>query len=224
VRPFPNGGRTGFDWSVEHDTGVMVPVEVGWEPVFGPQELPGHYRAGFYHDTSDYPDLLYNDLGVPLAFSTLPGYAHHGRNGFWVMGDQMLLRNGPGKDQGLIVLASYAHVSTNISVTNNTAFGMLLDKGFLPSRPDDIVDIAVGWFGISDRLHSLQVIDINSGLPVANGAIGPQTNEFVLEADYTFPIYRGITIEPGIQYFVNPNADRRVKNAVVFAGRLDIEF
>ena len=224
VQPIPAGGPSGWDWTLHGSTGLAVPVEIGWEPIFGPAKLPGHYKAGFMHDTSDYPDLLYNDLGQPLAFSPLPAATRHGRDGFWVMGDQMLWRNGPGTDQGVIALASYAHSSSNTSVTANTAFVMLIDEGFIPSRPNDIASVSFGWFGISNRLRQLQQIDIETGLPVAHGSVGPQTNEYVLEADYTFPVYRGVTVEPAIQYFVNPNADRRVKNAVVFAGRLHINF
>lgn len=223
VQPFPASGVSGFDWSLR-GTGVAIPVELGWEPVLGPDKLPGHYKIGFVHDTSDYPDLLYNDLGQPLAFSSAPASIHHGRDGFWVMGDQMLWRNGPGANQGVILLASYGHSSSKTSVTSDTAFAMLLDQGFLPSRPNDSADIAVGWFGISDRLHQLQELDVDTGLPVAHGSIGPQANEYVLEADYTAAIYRGVTLEPGIQYFVNPNADRLVKNAVVFAARLHVKF
>jgi porin len=224
VRPFPAGGVSGWDWTLHGSTGLAVPVEIGWEPIFGPDKLPGHYKVGFIHDTSGYSDLLYNDLGQPLAFSTLPPGTDHGRNGFWIQGDQMLWRNGPGRDQGVIVLASYGHSSSNTSVTSDTVNIMLIDKGFIPSRPNDIASLSFGWFGISDHLRQLQEIDIASGLPVAHGSIGPQTKEYVLEADYTFPVYRGVTVQPGIQYFVNPNADRRVKNAVVFAGRLHISF
>jgi porin len=224
VRPIPAGGPSGWDWTLQGSTGLAVPVEIGWEPVFGPAKLPGHYKAGFIHDTSDYPDLLYNDLGQPLAFSPLPAATVHGRDGFWVVGDQMLWRNGPGPDQGVIVLASYAHSSSNTSVIANTAFAMLIDEGFIPSRPNDIASISFGWFGISNQLRQLQQIDIETGLPVAHGSVGPQTNEYVLEANYTYPVYRGVTVEPGIQYFVNPNADRQVKNAVVFVGRLHINF
>jgi len=70
VQPFPAGGRTGFDWSVRRDTGVVIPFEVAYEPIFGPDKLVGHYKAGYGRDTSDYPDLFSNDLGQPIGFTT----------------------------------------------------------------------------------------------------------------------------------------------------------
>lgn len=53
VRP-KFGGKYGFDWGWSGTTGAYFPVEIGWEPSFGPEELNGHYKLGFTTDTSRY--------------------------------------------------------------------------------------------------------------------------------------------------------------------------
>ena len=224
VRPSQPGGPAGFDWGFNKDSGVAVPIEIGWEPLLGRHNLSGHYKLGVVHDTSDYVDLYQNDLGQPIAFSTLPGRTHNGRDTFWIMADQMIWRHGPNNNQGLILVASFAHSSADTQVNSNTAFFAIGDKGFFPNRPHDVATLNFGWFGISDKLHKLQTLDVATGRPVTNGSIGPQASEYVLEADYSYLLYPGVILEPAVQYFIHPNADRKVKDAFVLAARLQINF
>jgi porin len=219
------GGSAGFDWGFNKSTGVAVPLEIGWEPLLGRHNLSGHYKLGVVHDTSDYVDVFQNDLGQPIGItSTLPGHTHNGRDTFWIMADQMIYRNGPNANQGLILVASFAHSDADTQVNSNTAFLSVGDKGFIQGREQDIATVSASWFGISDKFHKLQTLNVANGLPVAGGSIGPQTSEFVFEANYSYLVYPGVILEPAVQYFVHPNADKKVKDALVFAGRLQINF
>ena len=62
------------------------------------------------------------------------------------------------------------------------------------------------------------------GLPFSNGAMGIQSHEAVLEANYKLPIYRGINLQPDFQYVFRPNAQSNIKDAPVFGLRANIEF
>ena len=84
--------------------------------------------------------------------------------------------------------------------------------------------LSAAWWAVSNQLGSLQQQQANLGLPLANNALHPQSNEYAIELDYIAPIYRGVYLEPGIQYFIHPNADAKLPNAFVFAGRLSIKF
>ena len=64
--PFPGGGRDRWSWSTNTATGAIMPVELGWEPHFGPNQLTGHYKIGFAYDTSDFDSLSQNAAGGPL--------------------------------------------------------------------------------------------------------------------------------------------------------------
>jgi carbohydrate-selective porin OprB len=57
-----------------------------------------------------------------------------------------------------------------------------------------------------------------------DGALHPQHNEYAFELGYVLPMYRGVFIKPGIQYFLHPDGDPHLKDAFVFAGRLRINF
>jgi porin len=220
--PFPGGGRTGWSWSTVNATGAILPVEIGWEPVLGPNRLTGHYKVGFAYDTSDFSTFSRSVASGPLLSRT-PNLTT-GRTQFWVTADQMLVRQGPGENQGITLIGTYGHSSSDVSVTWQTVFLSALDKGFWRRRPEDAIMLSGAWWGISNQLGSLQQQQAAAGLPLANGALHPQSNEYALELDYILPIYRGVYIEPGIQYFIHPNADAKLKNAFVFAGRLNVKF
>jgi porin len=222
--PFPGGGRSGWTWSTVNATGAILPAEVGWEPVFGPEKLIGHYKIGLAYDTSNFNSLDRNRSGGPLLLFTETPALTSGRTQFWVTADQMIIREGPASDAGLTLLGTYANNTASNSVTWQTAFVGALDKGFWALRPDDAIMLSGAWWRISNKLASLQQQQADLGLPLANGALHPQHNEYALELDYIALISRGVYIEPALQYFLHPNADSQLKNAFVFAGRLSVTF
>ena len=63
--------RTGFKFDTSQDSGVYLPVEIGWEPSFGAAELPGHYKIGFGYDTSS----SYRNFANCARRDGLPGCA-----------------------------------------------------------------------------------------------------------------------------------------------------
>nr|WP_294516702.1 carbohydrate porin [uncultured Rhodopila sp.] len=222
--PFPGGGRTGWSWSTVNATGTILPVEIAWEPVLGPNHLTGHYKLGFAYDTSDFNSLSQNVNGAPLLVSTEMPALVSGRTQFWATADQMLIRQGSGENAGLTLIGTYGHSSSDVSATWQTAYLGMLEQGFWRSRPTDQIMLSGAWWGISNQLGSLQQQQAAIGLPLANGAAHPQSNEYAIELDYIAKVYRGITFEPGVQYFIHPNADAKLPNAFVFAGRLNLKF
>jgi len=222
--PFPGGGRTGWTWSTVDATGAIIPFELGWEPIFGQTKLPGHYKVGFDYDTTQFNSLYQNQRGGPLLVSSETPRLTNGRWQFWVTADQMLVRQGDAPGSGIILVGTYGNSSSNNSVTWQTAYGSIVDKGFWPSRPNDTIVLSGVYWQLSNKLNSVQDLQAAFGLPIANGAQNPQGFEWGFEADYILPVYRGIYVEPGVSYWVHPNADSRLKDALAFVGRLSIDF
>ena len=62
--------------------------------------MPGHYVVGFGYDFSrfkSFSSALPASAGVPVS-------THRGNTQFWVLVDQMLVRNGNGDQDGIIAL------------------------------------------------------------------------------------------------------------------------
>lgn len=116
-----------FDSSQDRDSGVYIPVEAAWEPKFGADALPGHYKLGFGYDSSS----TFKDFTNALAIAGVPGYTsqtHTGNFQGWALADQMLVRNRPGNDPGLIAIAGV--IEDNPNCLCASVIAALLDRGF----------------------------------------------------------------------------------------------
>ena len=215
--------RTGFEFNTSQDSGVYVPVEFDWEPTFGPDLLPGHYKLGFGYDTSP----GHQDFGNVLAADGVPGFGRKIRSGntqIWVLADQMLIRNGKGDGTGLIALAGFIHNEANNTSYAKQYFSGLIDSGFWAKRPKDSIAVLLTYIEISPRLVQVQNVEQALGLPISDNATAPQSHEVLFEINYRAPIYRGVSIQPDFQYIFRPNAQTTIRDAAVLGARLYVEF
>ena len=97
---YGNDWRTGFEFDNAQNSGVYVPIEVGYEPRLGASQLPGHYKIGFGYDSSN----TFTNFSSALTTPAAPAPTHTGNTQVWVLVDQMLVRQGPGDQDGIIAL------------------------------------------------------------------------------------------------------------------------
>jgi porin len=214
--------RSGFQFNGARDSGVYLPLEVGWEPKLGADRLPGHYKVGFGYDTSS----GYMDFGNPLARAGVSGYAEKSRSGnaqVWALADQMLLRNADGDGNGVIGLAGFIHNDPNNSAYAEQYYLGLVDHGFWRARPDDGIGMLFLYNTVSSRLGNVQAAEIDIGLPISNSATGVQGHEIVLEVDYDFHVLRGVTFRPEFEYVIRPNAQSNIQDAAVLGFKFHVQ-
>jgi porin len=224
-QPFPAGGTTGFDWSTNNVTGSVYAVEVGWEPVLGPDRLPGHYKVGVAYDTSNFPDNFYDTLDTSYVLTGLLPRQDHGRTQIWFTFDQMVFRNGPLPNQGLTVLGAYAHDAPDTSLYQNFVWGGLLYSGFWRSRPTDQIGLGITYYQISPSLSQTESLEQAFGLPPSY-PYGVQNHAMVFELNYQIAAYRGITVQPEFEFFLHPGgvSSARVPNAAVLGLKTHVLF
>ncbi len=90
---------------------------------------PGHYKIGFGYVTSS----TYKDFTNALAAAGVRGTRRadaYGNFQGWALADQMLVRNGPGDDRGLIALAGIIENDPNNTQYGQQYFAAFLDRGF----------------------------------------------------------------------------------------------
>ena len=222
------GGNSGWQWFQSGSTGLSVPVEVGWVPSFGPNHLIGHYKFGFDWDTSSYPDLFVGSDGQPIALTGQPGQPHNGRGMYYVLADQMLVRNGDGDTNGLIAFGGFVHADRDTSPLENQVFGGVSETASFIGRPKDLLGFAASWFQVSGALTGTQQLEQEFGLPLTGGGLGTplgvQSSEAELEAMYTAAVYRGVSLEPDIQYIIHPGGTSRRPNALVIGLTTNVTF
>jgi porin len=223
-----NGGASGWNLFEHGSTGLSVPLEFGWVPSFGRSGLLGHYKFGFDEDTSSYPDLFLGSNGEPIAVSGEPGASRNGRRMYYVLVDQMLVRNGEGDTNGLILFGGGVHADRDTSPLENQVFGGVSETASFLGRPQDLLGFAVSWFQVSGELTATQQLEQTFGLPLTGGGLGTpvdvQTHEETLEAMYTASVYRGVSLMPDIQYVIHPGGTSHVPNALSLGLQANVTF
>lgn len=215
--------RSGWKFDTSQDSGVYIPVEIAWLPKFGPSELLGHYKLGFGYDTAS----TFKDFANVVAAAGVPGFAARTSTGnfqAWALADQMLVRNRPGDDTGLIALAGFIYNDPNNTQYARQYFAGFLDRGFWNARPDDGAGILFTYVDVSHRLGSVESIEQSLGLPLSNSATGVQSHEAILEINYDVHVYRGVHFQPDFQYVFRPNAQANIRDAAVLGFRARVEF
>jgi porin len=217
---YSRADAAGFEWGIPHDTGVYVPVQVGYQPTIGPDRLPGHYILGFGYDSSQFKSFA-DTLPASLGQSTP---SHTGNTQFWLLVDQMLMRNSPGDQNGLIALGGFVHNDADNSAYEDQYFVGLLDRGFWRARPEDAAGLLFTYFSMSGALGKVQAEESELGLPFSNGATGIQTHEMIFEANYNIHVYDGVDFRPEFQYVIRPDAQANIHNAAVFGFKASVQF
>lgn len=218
------GYRSNFTINTDRDAGGEFPVEIGWEPQFGHDKLGGHYRLGMAWDTSAYP-VWGADINNGAIDVTKEAQKYQRTNDqFWALMDQMVVRNGSGSNDGLILLAGYVHDNADVLARSDQAYAGLYDKDFWHARPSDIIGFLYTHQTMSGRLSGEQALEAEQGLTLANGATGVQRFQDLLELNYTIHVSDGVTFEPDVQYIFKPNAQANIPDAAVFGFRSHISF
>jgi porin len=225
----PNfGGNSGWAMFQPGTTGLSVPVEFGWVPRFGPNQLIGHYKFGFDEDTSSYPDLYVGSNGQPIAVTGQPGQPRNGRRMYYLFLDQMLVRTGKGDTDGLIAFGGWVHADRNTSPLENQVFAGIVDTASFIGRPQDTLGFATSWFQVSGTLTATQQLEQALGVPLTGGGLGTplgvQSSEQELEWMYTANVYRGVAIMPDMQYIIHPGGTSRRPNALVLGVQTNVTF
>ncbi|MCQ8240013.1 carbohydrate porin [Rhizosaccharibacter radicis] len=226
-----NGYRSGFTFDSSHISGQAFPVEAGWEPRFGPDQLPGHYKLGFAYDNNNHADQYYDVNGGAYAQTGLARLQRKGATAAWVLVDQMVLRHGPGDTNGLIVFGGYYHNDPSTATRANQYEIAAIDHGFWKARPLDGIGVAFNYMRVSGVLRRTELLQQELGLPITgNGSTfyndsrpGIQTSTMNFEATYQIHVFRGVTFAPDFQYFIRPNAQGNLPNAALLGFKSHIE-
>ncbi len=223
------GGSSGFAWANPRYSGATIPIELGWVPRFGPNRLIGHYKVGYDRDTHRYADVLDNRQGVPQLLAG-GAFASQDRDDYYVLLDQMLVRQGKAATDGLILFGGWVHATDDISPLTQHAFAGLVSTGSPWGRPKDTLGVSFNWIEMSGAFTRAEEIALESGqtLPLDidgfGAAYGPQNTEQVVELAYTAAIYPGVSFVPDVQYLIRPGATTATPDAAVLGFRTNINF
>lgn len=209
------------------NAGGEFPLEIGYEPHWGKDDLVGHYKIGFAYDTSSYPVWGSGKNGVKIT--TMNGADQRwkrGRDTEWLLFDQMIHRNGPGDLTGIIGYVGFVHSNPLTFQRQNEVLVGMIDTGFWKARPMDAFGVLFIHQTMSGKMRDAQRYNLSQGMPLENigGATGIQTAETTFELTYIIHIYDGVRFQPDFQYEINPNAQKNIDDAAFLGFKSRVDF
>lgn len=175
----------------------------------GSRGYPGNYKVGAYYITGTVPKF--------------EGGSHKGNDGFYLLFDQLLYREGGvGTTQGLSAFSAFLFAPKNRNEFPFFLTSGLIYKGIVPSRKDDYLSFGVGYGAYSEDLRRVQRRAQETGM---TGIFGdrPQNFETVLELNYWYRFNKYLALTPDVQYIINPKGFGTIQNAFVVALQISID-
>ena len=223
----------GFDYSIRAGDGTMIFAETGWTPTFFKESAPppaskdgksvasgkssesfspvedlsktgykGHYKFGAFFSNFSFAPFS-NGPAVPNMY------------GFYFLADQMVFQESDDADQGLYLWSAFT-VAPQQLIAQIPFFvsGGAQYVGLIPNRDRDYTIFGVAYGRYSRDLASQQT-----------SLDQPQkTYEMVFEWSYEIKVNSWLTVQPDVQYIVNPGATHTIQNAWVLGAILNANF
>ena len=192
-----------------------------------PPDLPTTYKIGAWYATSQFADRRFDSVGGLLASPASTGtpLQHTGDWGIYGVVDQMVWPTPGTENDGVGVFALVMAGPSDRNLSNVFAEMGMNWRGPFKHCEEDTFGLAVAYLGISPAARAYG----NDLVAFGRANSGYANNETVIEATYQAPVTNWLTLQPDLQYVVNPNAgipnnfgDRPLPNALVIGIRVTI--
>ena len=167
----------------------------------------GKIALGGYTYTAQFESVLDTDgFGNPLRRT--------GNRGAYVLVDQRVYRESPDSDQGLSMFMRAGIANYKVNQLSGYRGGGLVYTGLFGGRDEDQLGLAVATAVNGTVFKQAQS---NAGAPVDG-------TEIAIEMTYAAQISPVFTVQPDIQYIINPGTDPSLNNALAVGVRLGVAF
>ncbi len=180
---------------LSHDDGALVVAEVGW----GSDDWR-KLAVGAFAYTADFEPLTDPD-----------GPEDDGNEGWYAIADRTVWR---GESAALAAFVRVGQAEERFNPFKTYAgFGASL-AGFSGARPDDELGLAVAMARTGSDFKASRLID----------ELSTDSHETAIELTYRAPVSNWLTLQPDVQYIVNPGTDPEQDNAVAISLRFELTF
>ena len=166
--------------------------------------LPGTIKVGAWQHTGDFEHLRLDGGGVSTALSGNDPNLLSGNFGFYIIADQQIYRFAGGEaDHGVHVFGRLSTSPEDRSLVDFYADGGVVVYGANSARPNDAFGVAAAYAQMSNEARAL-----DRELNAVNGTALPvRSFEAAFEAYYKFQVAPGLTVQPDLQYIINPGGN-----------------
>lgn len=195
----PHGTHIDF----EGNDGLLLVAEGGFSASGDkPDGIPYMLALGAWRYTKKFDDLVDLDgNGNPIQ--------QHVEGAYFLSSCQFYRSKESGRTLGIFLNAGIADGDTAQTDWNYETG--IVGSGWIPTRPDGEIGL-----GIAQAHNSSKYMRSVSG--------NANSNEYGLELYYRDSITNGISVQPDLQYVINPSTNPTLKNATIIGLRLDVNF
>jgi len=185
----------GMNLNLHKDNGLFYVGEFHFKDLI--PNKPGIYKVGMFHHSGEF-----NSLDNPTR-------QQKGSSGIYFIADQLVFTESAENNQGLGTMFQIGYSPTNSSINDfYLAYGLNY-KGLFPKRASDVMGLAVAHASINNSL-------------LKNNHKNYETCETAIEFTYKYKALNSLTIQPNIQYIINPGMKSNYNNA--FVGMIRIQW
>ncbi len=187
------------DIHVHGEDGALILTELRFHRSDGRR-----FDVGYWRYTAALPELktMQADGSALLA---------HGSQGLYVSADTMLTSSADDPLHGISVGARVAYADAGFNQFQWFASASITDIGFWSARPDDKIGFGVTQASSGSPYLLAQRMQGQAARP----------NEWVLEATWRAPLNAWISLQPDLQYIINP-ARAEHRSALVWGLRMEL--
>lgn len=201
----PNG-TSGTAIRLDRKDGLLLVGELAYvPPAADSEDAPNKLAVGGWNYTAGLDDLTRLDGNGNPARSTAQG--------LYFLSSARLYHDAP-RARSLGVFLRLGAADGDTAQVDWDYVAGVVGNGWLPGRPDGEVGLGVSGAHNGDKYRR----------SVAAGGDASARNETSFELYYRDTLGRGITLQPAMQYVVNPGTDTVTDDALIFGTRLGISF
>ncbi len=165
----------------------------------------GKYALGGWAYTADFDDVVSVDnTGQPIR--------REGTFGLYGFAEQTILREQQDPSQGIALFIRLGIADSRVNRFDlYTGMGVVY-TGLFPHRPDDQLGFGVAAVHNSHRFRRARGI---TGQPLAHA-------EIACEVTYRAGILPWLTVQPSLQYVINPSTEKTIPDAFAIGLRFEI--
>ena len=227
IGPNTSSTRYGNDFPV--GDGVLSWAEAAFSPrlQLGTTTLPGAYKFGGWYNSTMVNNITQVDSGRTFANPVNQNY--RGQYALYGLLDQALWREDASENQGVsgFFRATYSPQENRNMVTWYFDTGLTY-TGLFDGRPVDVLGLGFAWAKITPYLSG-QIATQNT---LAGTQSPMPTAESLIELTYQAPVSPWLTLQPFLQYSINPagkapmpnNPNQTIPNATIVGLRANLSF
>jgi porin len=189
-------------------TGVLVPVEIGWDPDPAATGGIGIYKIGAWYSNTPGDDLLLGTDGKPRILTGAPALRRHDRYGAWFSVQQQVFgeaANGKFLNGGAFFFNVTVTDHRTSAIDDQVAAGFWW-KGVIPALPDDVLGIGVA------RTHVNSLVAYGDSLA---GATSLPDAEYAAEIYFSLHPFDWIEMRPNLQLIHNPGGIKSAQDVSI---------